>query len=240
MPAWTAAYAKGDLWAPDVSYHNAKYWLYYAASSFGKNTSAIGLATSTTAAPGSWLDQGIVLSSQLSDNFNAIDPGLVIDASGKWWLSFGSFWGGLKLIEIDPVTGKRASWNETVYPLAHRPASPAIEAAFIFRHGKYYFLFASFDQCCRGVESTYHIVVGRSANVTGPYVDRGGVAMLEVGGSIFLSTHGRVNGPGGQVVIHADGDDFLIYHYYDGNNQGARTLGINRIAWDSEGWPNVQ
>jgi arabinan endo-1,5-alpha-L-arabinosidase len=240
MPAWTAMYAKGDLWAPDVSYHNGKYWLYYAASSFGKNTSAIGLATSTTAAPGSWSDQGIVFSSQSSDNFNAIDPGLVVDASGKWWLSFGSFWGGISLIEIDPETGKQAPWNHTRYPLAHRPASPAIEAAFIFVHDRYYYLFVSFDQCCRGTQSTYHIAVGRSAGVTGPYFDRGGVAMSEGGGTILLSTHGRVAGPGGQVAMHDGGSDFLIYHYYDGNNHGARTLGINRIAWDSQKWPYIQ
>lgn len=238
MPAWVSTYNKGDLWAPDVSYHAGKYWLYYAASTFGKNASAIGLATSASAAPGDWKDQGIVYRSQPGDDFNAIDPGLAIDREGKWWLSFGSFWGGIQMIRIDPATGKQAS-NTTRYPLARRTASPAIEAAYIYPHARYYYLFVSFDRCCAGLRSTYHIAVGRASTITGPYFDRAGVAMSDGGGTIVLSSHGHIIGPGGQSVLHDAGGDLLVYHYYDGNANGRPMLGINRMVWDSGGWPRI-
>ncbi|MGA2184110.1 MAG: family 43 glycosylhydrolase [Bryobacteraceae bacterium] len=239
IPSWVSTYNKGDLWAPDVSYRDGKYWLYYAASTFGKNVSAIGLATSLTAAPGDWVDQGVVCRSQSDEDYNAIDPGLIVDRSGGWWLSFGSFWGGIQMIQIDPATGKQTSKNNTRYPLARRTATPAIEAAYIYSHGEYYYLFVSFDRCCVGIRSTYHIAVGRSSSVTGPYYDRGGVAMSDGGGTIVLSTHGHVVGPGGQMVMHETDGDLLIYHYYDGNSNGRPMLGMNHIVWDSEGWPRI-
>ncbi len=239
-PAWVSSYTHGDLWAPDVSYHDGKYQLYFAASSFGKNTSAIGLATSPTAAPGSWTDQGIVVSSQSENDYNAIDPGLFIDPSGTWWLSFGSFWNGIFLIQIDPTTGKWASSNHEMYPLARRKTAKAIEAAYIYAHAGYHYLFVSFDQCCAGIRSAYHIVVGRSRDVKGPYYDRAGTAMSDGGGTILLSTHGDVVGPGGQVVVHDVEGDLLVYHYYDGNNNGRPRLGLNLLGWDADGWPYVK
>jgi len=242
-PAWASAYNKGnpgDLWAPDVSYHNGTYWLYFAASTFGKNLSAIGLATSSTAAPGSWSDQGIVYRSQSGDDYNAIDPGLIVDRSGRWWLSFGSFWRGIQVIEIDPATGKQMPANQTRHPLAQRTGNTAIEAAYIYAHGEYYYLFVSFDQCCQGIRSTYHIAVGRAPSVAGPYYDRSGVAMSEGGGTIVLSTHGPIIGPGGQTVMHDNDGDILVYHYYDGNGNGKPMLGMNHIVWDSEGWPQIR
>ncbi len=138
----------GNLWAPDISYHNGKYWLYYAVSTFGSEVSAIGLATSTTAAAGSWADQGIVYTSAKGTGYNAIDPCLVIDASGKYWLSFGSGWQGINVIQIDPATGKQLASNKTRYHIASRTTSKVIEASYIYRHGNYYYLFASIDACC--------------------------------------------------------------------------------------------
>lgn len=242
IPSWTNTYNGGNgvLWAPDVSFHNGKYWLYYAASTFGSQKSAIGLATSTTAAPGSWSDQGVVYTSSSGSDYNAIDPALVVDTSGKWWLSLGSFWTGIKMIQIDPATGKQLSSNTTRYSIAQRPPSTAIEASFIYPHGGYYYVFASFDTCCSGTSSTYHIVVGRSASITGPYTDRGGLSMTQGGGTILLSTHANVVGPGGQVVMHDTDGDLLVYHYYDGNHNGTATLGLNLLGWDSAGWPYVQ
>jgi arabinan endo-1,5-alpha-L-arabinosidase len=243
IPSWTRAYNGGNgvLWAPDVSYHNGKYWLYYAASSFGSETSAIGLATSTTAAPGSWVDQGIVYTSHPGSGFNAIDPALSSDASGNYWLNLGSYWNGIYLIQINPATGKQLASNQTLYHLAVRlDTSKGIEGAYIYHHGSYYYLFASLDVCCSGVNSTYHIVVGRASSVTGPYTDEGGVGMLQGGGTILLSSHGTIVGPGGNTVMHDTDGDLLVYHYYNGNNNGSPTLGLNLLGWDAQGWPYVR
>jgi arabinan endo-1,5-alpha-L-arabinosidase len=238
---WADAYTgdRRELWAPDASYHNGRYLLYYAASSFGSNTSAIGLATSSTAAAGSWTDLGKIYESGPGDDFNAIDPNLLVAADGKWWLSFGSFWSGIKMIEIDPASGRQAAWNKTRYDLATRPSPGAVEAPFIYRHGDYYYLFVSFDFCCRGADSTYRIMVGRAAKPTGPYVDRDGTPMLDGGGTQLLATQGSHVGPGGQSVLHDDNDDVLVYHWYDADNAGNPTLALRVLSWDEQGWPQL-
>lgn len=240
-PSWIGTYngKTGDIWAPDISYHNKKYWLYYAVSKFGSQTSAIGLATSTTAEPGSWTDQGMVLTSSSSAAYNAIDPCLVIDASGKWWLSFGSYWNGIYMIQIDPSTGKQLSSNTIQYHLAQRLiTSKGLEGSYIYQHNGYYYLFASIDLCCRA-DATYHTIVGRSTSITGPYTDAGGLNMLIGGGTILLSTHGNIIGPGGASIM-SDVDGTLIdYHYYDANTNGTPTLGINLLGWNAAGWPYV-
>jgi arabinan endo-1,5-alpha-L-arabinosidase len=238
---WAAAYGDDtDLWAPDVSYHDGIYWLYYAVSSFGSNHSAIGLATSATAKPGSWADRGLVYSSQATDNFNAIDPALIVDTSGRWWLSFGSFWSGIKMIQINPATGKQLASNTTLYNIARRPSPDAEEASYIYPHGGYYYLFVSFDYCCQGVNSTYRIMVGRSASPAGPYVDAGGTAMMSGGGTQILARHGNVIGPGGQSVMRDVDGDLLVYHYYAASLNGTPELGINLLGWTSAGWPYVR
>ncbi|MER6006550.1 arabinan endo-1,5-alpha-L-arabinosidase [Nonomuraea angiospora] len=234
---WTTSYTGGSasLWAPDISYRNGRYYLYYSASTFGSRNSAIFLATSTTGASGSWANQGMIISTTSSSNYNAIDPNLVVDAQGRWWLSFGSFWTGIKLIQLDPATGKRLGTSIT--GLAQRTGTTAIEAPFIFRHGSYYYLWVSFDACCQGASSTYRIMVGRSTGVTGPYVDRNGVAMTSGGGTQVLAGHGSVHGPGHQAVVPDSDAEVLYYHYYADN--GAPLLGINLLGYDSAGWPFV-
>lgn len=238
--SWATAYS-GDpreLWAPDVSFHNGRYWLYYAASSFGSNHSAIGMATSKTGEPGDWQDHGVIYSTTSADDFNAIDPGLTVDQSGRWWLSLGSFWSGIKLIQLDPRTGQPLA-GTTRYSLAERPAPDAIEGSYIVRHGSYYYLFASYDFCCQGVNSTYNIKIGRSHSITGPFLDRAGTPLLNDGGTPLLSGHGSIIGPGGQTVLRVGGQDILVYHYYDGNDNGNPKLGLNRLQWAHGGWPQV-
>ncbi|GGL00437.1 arabinan endo-1,5-alpha-L-arabinosidase [Mangrovihabitans endophyticus] len=233
---WTTAYTGGsrNLWAPDVSYRNGRYLMYYSASTFGSNHSAIFLASSASGASGSWTNEGLIVESRTSDDFNAIDPNLFVDADGRWWLSFGSFWSGIKLIELDPATGRRA--GTSIRSIAGRGGG-AIEAPFIVRRGGYYYLYVSFDLCCRGASSTYRVMVGRATSVTGPYADRNGTPMTAGGGTEVLAGHGSVHGPGHQAVL-ADADgDVLFYHYYADN--GTALLGINRLAYDSAGWPFV-
>jgi arabinan endo-1,5-alpha-L-arabinosidase len=233
---WTTTYTGGsrNLWAPDITYRNGQYWLYYSASTFGSNRSAIFLATSPTGASGSWTNQGLVIESRTSDNFNAIDPNLVVDDSGRWWLSFGSFWSGIKMVQLNASTGKRA--DTTIRSIAGRGGG-AIEAPTIVRHGAYYYLWVSFDRCCQGAASTYRIMVGRSTSVTGPYTDRNGTPMTSGGGTQVLAGHGGIHGPGHQAVFTDTDAEVLVYHYYADN--GAARLGINLIGYDAAGWPFV-
>ncbi|KAH7114972.1 glycosyl hydrolase [Dactylonectria estremocensis] len=233
---WTTMYTKGDLnlWAPDISYHNGKYMMYYSASSFGSRNSAIFLATSTTGASGSWTNQGEVIRSSDNDNYNAIDGNLIVDTDGKWWLSFGSFWGGLKLIELDPSTGKRKGTDMT--SIAARPNNGGeLEAPFITKRGNYYYLWVSFDRCCKGKDSTYRIMVGRATNIKGPYVDKSGKQMMQGGGTQIMAAHDQIRGPGHNAVFTDNDSDVLVYHYYDATRGDAR-LGINLLRYDN-GWP---
>lgn len=238
-PTWWSGYsADRDPWAPDISRHNGTYWLYYAVSSFGSNHSAIGLATSPTGRPGSWTDRGIVHSTDTGDNHNAIDPNLLVDSDGTWWLSFGSYWTGIKMVRLDPATGKLHS-DRTLHSLATRPDEPyAVEAPQIVEREGYYYLFASYDRCCAGTDSTYKIKVGRSTSPTGPYTDRNGVRMTDGGGTPVLETHGRYIGPGGQSVMRDSDGHVLVHHYYDRDDGGTPKLGINLLSW-SGGWPKA-
>jgi arabinan endo-1,5-alpha-L-arabinosidase len=231
---WANTYTNNSrhLWAPDLSYRNGQYYLYYSASTFGVNRSAIFLATSPSGNSGTWTHRGLVVESRTSDNFNAIDPDLVVDDQGRWWLSFGSFWSGIKMIALNPSTGLRT--DSTLLSIAGRNGG-AIEAPNIVKRGGYYYLFVSFDRCCQGAASTYRVMVGRSTSVTGPYVDRNGVALTSGGGTEILAGQGRVHGPGHQDVLADSGGDVLVYHYYADN--GASLLGVNLLRLDPAAWP---
>jgi arabinan endo-1,5-alpha-L-arabinosidase len=248
-PSWVedAVPAVGDLWAPDISFFAGKWHLYYAASTFGKNRSLIGLLTNLTLDPQSptykWIDEGTVIASQPGDDWNAIDPNLAFDQAGQAWLAFGSFWSGIKLRKIDSATGKLAADDPKLYALASRPhdaESPgAIEGAFIIHRGAFYYLFASFDFCCHGADSTYNVRVGRSAQITGPYVDRDGKAMLAGGGTRLLSSYDRWHGPGHNGIFQENGTDWLVYHAYDALEVGVPKLRIEALTWDGDGWPHA-
>jgi arabinan endo-1,5-alpha-L-arabinosidase len=233
--SWWSRYSpEQSPWAPDISYHNGQYWLYYAVSSFGSNTSAIGLATSPTGLPGSFTDRGIVISTTSSSTYNAIDPSLLVDDNGTWWLAFGSWWSGIKVIQLNPSTGLRHATNRTVYSVAAQGGG--IEGPTLVKRNGYYYLFNSYGTCCAGVNSTYHIKVGRSTSPTGPFLDRNGVNLANGGGTYVLQSHGRYIGPGGQSIMNDVDGDLLVYHYYDGQDNGAPKLGVNLLDWSS-GWP---
>lgn len=256
VPDWIRKQSQGtkDLWAPDISFYKGEYRVYYAYSLFGKNTSGIGLATNKTLDASRpdyrWMDRGLVLRSTAADNYNAIDPNFVVDARGRSWLAFGSFWSGIKLRRL-AGDGHVSNRDTNIHSIAARqkpenaaPTPPglptnwqAIEAPFIFRHGGYYYLFVSWDLCCRGVRSTYRTIVGRARQITGPYLDESGRPMTEGGGTQVLAGNHTWLGPGGESALAGSPHDILVFHAYDART-GRPALQISTIEWRS-GWPLV-
>jgi arabinan endo-1,5-alpha-L-arabinosidase len=257
IPAWILERSPGtkDLWAPDISYVHHEYRLYYAYSLFGKNTSGIALATNKTLDPANpsfkWVDKGPVLESKAEDNFNAIDPNFVLDGRGGGWLVFGSFWDGIKMRRLDDA-GLLSTKDSTIYSLARRakpaeaaaapPGLPAnwqaIEAPFIVRHDGYFYLFTSWDLCCRGLKSTYKTMVGRSKSITGAYVDATGKELADGGGTELLLANSRWLGPGGaSVCLDSRDRSLIVFHAYD-SRTGKPSMQLSTIDWTG-GWPHA-
>ena len=250
----TGTNGRTDIWAPSVMYANGMYYQYYAVpiydppSTVDANQSAAVIALATSTSPsGPWTDAGKVIAScgtasGCTTTYNAIDPAPYVDTAGNRWLAFGSWHDGIHVLQLDPSTGLRLASNPTLYDIAKRGAGE--EGSFIFPYtaggALYYYYFASINVCCQGINSTYRIIVGRSTSPTGPFHDRGGIDLMDGGGTILLSTHGTIYGPGGQSVLLIGSQPVIVYHYYDGANNGTPTLGMNDLQFDSDGWPSVQ
>jgi arabinan endo-1,5-alpha-L-arabinosidase len=148
---------------------------------------------------------------------------------------------------VDPETGKLSATDTTLYSLASRPRGHssqtppeegAIEAPTIVRRGDYWYLFASYDFCCRGTNSTYNVKVGRARKVTGPYLDRAGKPLAEDGGTpVVAAATPNWRGAGHQTVFFDSGRDYLVFHAYDGRT-GLSQLQISTMVWEN-GWPRV-
>ncbi len=269
-PAWASVKGfRGMPWAPDIQYHNGLWYLYYSYSVFGKNISAIGVATNKTLNPASpdfkWEDQGMIVESIPGrDEWNAIDANMIVDEDGSGWLCFGSFWRGIKMFKLDESMTCMAEPQEW-YPLCRRPegttrdiagkddglkldprgsdfdaGNGAVEAPFIFRHGGYYYLFVSYDLCCRGKNSTYNVVVGRSEKVMGPYIDRDGVPLMQGGGTLVVKGDERYSGAGHCAVVTFDSQDYMFLHGYDGQADYRSKLLVREIDWSADGWPTIK
>jgi arabinan endo-1,5-alpha-L-arabinosidase len=243
-PEWIASVVPANrhlqYWAPDIMRLGGRYLLYYAVSSFGKMTSAIGLATNPTLDPQDpayhWTDRGWVVRSREGDGFNAIDPCVFHDDDGSLWLTFGSYWSGIKLIQLDPQTGKRIAPDAKMYSLAY---NDSIEASCLCKHQGEYYLFVNWGSCCQGPRSTYNIRIGRSKAISGPYLDKAGVPMLQRGGSLFLATtNGPLIGPGHAGMLNADGRSWFTSDFEgDLRRDGKATLAIMPLRWNPDGWP---
>jgi arabinan endo-1,5-alpha-L-arabinosidase len=250
QPAWIAAavpkHRDGDFWAPAIRRIGNRYCLYYAVSSFGRNISAIGLVTSPSLQSPHWTDRGMIVRSVHSDHFNAIDPSVIREAKGALWMSFGSFWSGIKLIELNRDTGEALPGPPQIYSLASHPQDRdhSIEASYLWEHHGYYYLFVNWGLCCRGEQSTYSIQVGRSRVITGPYEDKDGRDMHLGGGSLFLGTlapnspgYAEV-GPGQSGILASPGGDWFSCHYeWAQDRQGLPILNVMNLGWGKDGWP---
>lgn len=257
MPDWFLEEVpgfNGHIWAPDIAFHNGKYYLYYSISSFGKNLSCIGVATNTTLDKNNkdykWEDHGILIKSIPGrDNWNAIDPNLIFDENNVPWMAFGSFWGGLKIFKLNDDLISIAEPQEW-RTIAARPRTSAegeaeagngaIEGPFIVKKENYYYMFVSFDLCCREERSTYNVRVGRSESVTGPYVDKDGVPMTKGGGTLIIEGNDDFYAIGHNSVYNFDGQYYMYSHGYDAHDNGLPKLMVHILGWDDEGWPFVQ
>jgi arabinan endo-1,5-alpha-L-arabinosidase len=267
-PAWLkgAGFPRGGYWAPDIEFFNGQWYLYYSTSAFGKNTSAIGVATNKTLNPSSadylWVDHGkIVQTYPGKTNWNAIDPNMVVDKkTGDPYLVYGSFWHGIQLVKLQKDGFRLANPKDSLieHTVASRmtdPSAPnppsigthpvdaggnAIEGPFIFSKGKYYYLFVSYDYCCSGSNSDYKIAVGRSTSVTGPYLDKKGADMSKGGGFILRQGDGKeFYGLGHSATYTFDGVDYLLYHGYSVADNAVSKLVIEKLNWDKDGWPVI-
>ena len=260
IPAWTHDSVPGfetHIWAPDVVKYRGKWYMGYSCSTFGKNTSAIGLLSNKCLSDkDGWKDEGCIVASRGNrDNWNAIDPNFIIDEKGKPWMTWGSFWDGIQLIPLDktmhPKKGAKPQTIARRHAVGDASAEPnptskfagtnAIEAPFIMRHGGYYYLFVSWDYCCRGIKSNYRVAVGRSKKVAGPYLDRDGKPMLEGGGTLLLEGDKKEYEALGHCSAYhfPDGDVFFCHGYSVAKN-GASILVQKRIEWTEDGWLTLE
>jgi arabinan endo-1,5-alpha-L-arabinosidase len=247
-PAWINNYVaafNGYFWAPDVIFMNGKYYLFYSCSAFGGSSSVIGVATCPTLNQSSpdydWKDLGMVVSSSDLGDINAIDPSIFKDTNGKLYLTYGSYFDGIGVIEMDTITGK-------VKPGAkvNRVAGggrDSWEASCLIKEGSYYYLFANRASCCNGFLSTYFIVTGRSTSPTGPFRDKNGIDLrgnntITAGSPVMVSS-GKYVGPGHFGLLRDNGRNIVSMHYYDRNDYGSPKLDLSVLQFTDDGWPVI-
>ena len=259
IPKWTRDSVPGfdkHVWAPDIIRWHNKWWLAYSCSTFGKNGSAIGLLSAAKLDSPIWNDEGcIVASRENRDNWNAIDPNFVIDDNDTPWMVWGSFCDGIQIVRLD--TTLHVAKGEKPRTLARRYApgtttaepnptsahagTNAIEAPFVMKHQGYYYLFVSWDYCCRGSKSNYRVAVGRSKNVDGPYLDKRSNDMLNGGGTVLLEGDKKQYEATGHCAAYSiDGKDIFICHGYSTEMKGAPVLIQREIRWTDDGWPELE
>jgi arabinan endo-1,5-alpha-L-arabinosidase len=226
-----------NTWAPDVIRSGDKYFVYYSAPAT-QPRSAIGLLVGTTLDPEApdygWQDGGaVVWSDGVEDNY-AIDPGLFRDpTNGSLWMTYGSYFGYIRLVELDPATGRR------LHPESE-PVDIAIngEASTMIHRDGWYYLLLTHGSCCAGPSSSYNIRMGRARAVTGPFVDNMGIDMLRGGGKLFIGSGGRYIGPGHFGLLElGDGVEKFSLHFEADLDRGGRSvLDIRPLLW-RDGWP---
>ncbi|HEX9935177.1 MAG TPA: arabinan endo-1,5-alpha-L-arabinosidase [bacterium] len=246
MEANQPGYRQESIWAPYILKVEDKYRLYYSVpGNDGLKLACIALATATTP-DGPWTDEGIVISCLPSDDFNAIDPSVVIDQmNGRHWMTYGSYFAGVFIVELDPATGKVLNPGDKGKRLAYRNRyMDAIEGSEILYNpelGKYY-LFVSYDW----LEDNYNVRVGRANRANGPYYDITGADMSAAGDNFPMITarykfngHAGWQGFGHCGLLREGNDYFYVSQARLGSNKYLMDLHIHRIIWTPSGWPAI-
>jgi arabinan endo-1,5-alpha-L-arabinosidase len=224
--------------APDAIKIGNRYLVAYGATGGGgSHKGAILTMWNATLDPQSpdfkYSEPVVVATSDGYEENDAIDPGLMLDpVTGRLWLTYGTYFGFIRLVELDPKTGKRVQNNK------HVNVAIVCEASVLVRRDDWFYLFATHGSCCDGANSTYNVVVGRSKNIAGPYLDNVGRSMLEGGGKMVAVTRGGLIGPGhlGHLILEK-GVEKMSLHYEADLEQGGRSvLGILPMIW-KDGWP---
>lgn len=224
--------------APDAIKIGDRYCLYVARNVGAQPRAEINLIWSKSLDQSSpnykWEEGGVVASSDGTEDCNAIDPGVLLDPNdGRLWLVYGSYFGYIRLVELDSRTGQRHDPNEKPIDLAIN-----CEAAIMIHHDGWYYLLATHGSCCRGADSGYNIRVGRAKKVSGPFLDHEGIDMIQGGGKLFLGSSGRFIGPGHFGLIDLGGgvQKFSMHYEADLDRGGASVLEIRPLLW-KDGWP---
>ena len=237
---YSGAVRPGGGAAPDAMKIGNRYLVAYSTTGGGLgggHASKIMVMWNKTLDPDSpdfaYTEPMMVAESLVDEDCNAIDAGLLLDpTTGRLWCTYGTYFGHIRQVELDPLTGARVEGNEAIDIARNCEAS-----IMIYRNGWYYLL-GTHGTCCDGVNSTYNIVVGRSRSVNGPFIDNIGRSMIQGGGKMVLATEGRLVGPGhfGRY-IEEEGVEKMSFHWEaDMDQSGRSVLGIRPIIWKDD-WP---
>lgn len=225
--------------APDAIKIGDRYLIAYGATGGGLGGGHAGIIYTMwnkTLDPKSpdfkYSEPNLVAQSEYDEDCDAIDPSLLMGPDGRLWMSYGTYFGFIRLVELDPATGKRVEGNKALDIAIDCEAS-----ALIYRNGWYYLL-GTHGTCCDGVNSTYNIVVGRSRNVTGPYLDNVGRDMLKGGGKMVLAAGGRLIGAGhfGRYIVEEGVEKMSCHFEADMDRSGRSVLNVRPLVWKND-WP---
>jgi arabinan endo-1,5-alpha-L-arabinosidase len=230
----------GSLWAPDIYFHDGKYYLYYSVSAWMNFNSSVGLATNTTLdstqSSYHWEDQGQIISYKNGgEKVNVIDPNVFKDKDGKLWLFYGSYQAGLRLVELNPKTGKLIKDTPDIITITKSLG----EGVFVINGPEYYYIFASRGICCKGMQSTYQVVIGRSRNVEGPYLNKEGKSWVDNNYTLLLAGDSTAPGKGHNGIFTEGDSTFIVYHAYTRAANGTSLLNIKPLHMDKDGWPSL-
>ena len=224
--------------APDVIHIGDRFYIYTATNVGAQPAAVVHMSWTKSLDPESpdykFEDGGVVASSDGVEDSNAIDPGVFLDPkTGRLWLVYGSYFGYIRQVELDPKTGKRLNPND-------KPRNVAIncEASDMMFHDGWYYLLATHGSCCRGADSGYNIRMGRSRSVNGPFLDAEGIDMIQGGGKLLIGSEARKIGAGhfGLLDLGDGVQKFSMHWEADLDRGGASVLDIRPLLW-RDGWP---